>query len=335
MRDIQNLKMGLVLAGGGGKGAYEAGVIAALWDLGLVKNITAVSGSSIGTVNTLLFCMEDRKLIDTSWRSLNYAQIITLNEALKFSNISMLFKSWLANRKDIKLDIENEEYTTGLISERGIREFIEKYIDMKKLKNTSIDLYGCAFNLKKQAPVYFHLNDYNEEEIVDICIASCAIPDVLSPITIDGEPYVDGGYHSIFSLEYKVDNVPIKPLKDHDCEMIVVVHLDYLDKVDHRHYPHHAIVEIFPSIPLEIANGLGTVNIFKDSIQKRIDLGYRDALVSLAPILMAYTRGDCLKSYLAKNHKKNLELVKNHQPLPLEFLRFVQENILTREKKGE
>ncbi len=106
MRDIQNLKMGLVLAGGGGKGAYEAGVIAALWDLGLVKNITAVSGSSIGTVNTLLFCMEDRKLIDNSWRSLNYAQIITLNEALNFSNISMLFKSWLANRKDIKLDIE-------------------------------------------------------------------------------------------------------------------------------------------------------------------------------------------------------------------------------------
>ncbi len=42
MRNIQNLKMGLVLAGGGGKGAYEAGVIAALWDLGLVKNITAV-----------------------------------------------------------------------------------------------------------------------------------------------------------------------------------------------------------------------------------------------------------------------------------------------------
>lgn len=38
-RKLFNLKVGLVLAGGGAKGAYQAGVIRALWDLDLINNI--------------------------------------------------------------------------------------------------------------------------------------------------------------------------------------------------------------------------------------------------------------------------------------------------------
>ena len=34
-RQLFRLKVGLVLAGGGAKGAYQAGVIRALWDLDL------------------------------------------------------------------------------------------------------------------------------------------------------------------------------------------------------------------------------------------------------------------------------------------------------------
>ena len=39
-------KLGLVLAGGGGKGAYEIGVWQALRDLGLEQSVAAVSGTS-------------------------------------------------------------------------------------------------------------------------------------------------------------------------------------------------------------------------------------------------------------------------------------------------
>ena len=48
-RQLFRLKVGLVLAGGGAKGAYQAGVIRALWDLDLIDNIDVVSGVSIGT----------------------------------------------------------------------------------------------------------------------------------------------------------------------------------------------------------------------------------------------------------------------------------------------
>ncbi len=49
-QSLYDLKVGLVLAGGGTKGAYQAGVMQALWDLDLINNITAVSGVSIGTL---------------------------------------------------------------------------------------------------------------------------------------------------------------------------------------------------------------------------------------------------------------------------------------------
>mgnify|MGYP002514604438 CR=1 FL=1 len=38
-KKLFRLKVGLVLAGGGAKGAYQAGVIRALWDLDLIDNI--------------------------------------------------------------------------------------------------------------------------------------------------------------------------------------------------------------------------------------------------------------------------------------------------------
>ena len=69
-RKLFNLKVGLVLAGGGAKGAYQAGVIRALWDLDLINNIDVVSGVSIGTLNALCLCMKDKDLIERSWRSL-------------------------------------------------------------------------------------------------------------------------------------------------------------------------------------------------------------------------------------------------------------------------
>lgn len=47
--------LGLVLSGGGAKGAYEVGAWSALHEAGLCENIVAISGTSIGAVNAALF----------------------------------------------------------------------------------------------------------------------------------------------------------------------------------------------------------------------------------------------------------------------------------------
>ena len=53
------MKIGLVLSGGGGKGAYELGVWRALKELGISKYISVFSGTSIGAFNSILFAMDD------------------------------------------------------------------------------------------------------------------------------------------------------------------------------------------------------------------------------------------------------------------------------------
>ena len=47
--------IGLVLSGGGAKGAYEVGVWLALDDLGLTDRVAAISGTSVGAINAAAF----------------------------------------------------------------------------------------------------------------------------------------------------------------------------------------------------------------------------------------------------------------------------------------
>ncbi|PKN80690.1 MAG: hypothetical protein CVU48_01165 [Candidatus Cloacimonetes bacterium HGW-Cloacimonetes-1] len=52
------MKLGLVLSGGGAKGAYQLGVWKALEENGLAKHVVAVSGSSVGALNAIMFAFQ-------------------------------------------------------------------------------------------------------------------------------------------------------------------------------------------------------------------------------------------------------------------------------------
>ena len=47
--------LGLVLSGGGAKGAYEVGVWQVFEETGVASNVTAISGTSVGAINAALF----------------------------------------------------------------------------------------------------------------------------------------------------------------------------------------------------------------------------------------------------------------------------------------
>ena len=60
--------IGLVLSGGGAKGAYEVGVWQALHEAGITEDVAAVSGTSIGAVNAALFASwPDTKGAERLW----------------------------------------------------------------------------------------------------------------------------------------------------------------------------------------------------------------------------------------------------------------------------
>ena len=72
--------LGLVFSGGGAKGAYEVGVWQALHEAGLAKDVTAVSGTSIGAVNAALYASwPDPKGAERLWLE-NISKVFVPNE---------------------------------------------------------------------------------------------------------------------------------------------------------------------------------------------------------------------------------------------------------------
>lgn len=65
---LQNKTWGLVLSGGGGKGAYEVGVLKAIAEKKVL--ITAVSGASVGALNAALFATYDINSIIEIWNGI-------------------------------------------------------------------------------------------------------------------------------------------------------------------------------------------------------------------------------------------------------------------------
>ena len=61
------MKLGLVLDGGGAKGAYQIGVWKAMREFGLERYVTAVSGTSVGGLNAALFVQRDFDLAYHIW----------------------------------------------------------------------------------------------------------------------------------------------------------------------------------------------------------------------------------------------------------------------------
>ena len=65
---------GLVLSGGGAKGAYEVGVIKALEEIGFKPEI--VTGTSIGSVNAALYIKGEYRLLNKFWKNLKIKDLV-------------------------------------------------------------------------------------------------------------------------------------------------------------------------------------------------------------------------------------------------------------------
>ena len=71
---------GLVLEGGGAKGAYQIGAWKALKEAGV--KIRGVSGTSVGALNGALICMDDLEKAENLWRNISYSQIMNVDDEL-------------------------------------------------------------------------------------------------------------------------------------------------------------------------------------------------------------------------------------------------------------
>lgn len=319
MRNENSKGIGLVLSGGGAKGAYQVGVIKAMAELGI--EVSAIAGASIGALNgAVLSCAGS---IGTGagrllalWRAIaenppleeNDPMLLRVMEALglkvdkEFKNIAIVGKEMRQNLLPTAL----RPTESGLISEDVIHRALAEYICDDRLAN-GIPLYvsvfparapieaiiGCSLALLgiKDTPEseFLLIQTLEPEERRKALLASAALPFLLKTQEIHGQLYLDGGVGGFKSAQ---GNTPVAPLLQAGFDPIIVTVLTDRPKWKKGTFFSDGgttIIEVErfseDERPLLIAEAIDVLRFTPDRIYERIERGYRDSLRSLEPRL--------------------------------------------------
>lgn len=263
---------GLILCGGGGRGAYQIGVWQALRERGLDKYIAAVSGSSVGALNAALFTCGDLSLAEKIWTSLKRSDIADPAEtAGRVINSVMNF----LGSEDRRIIIDPDKLSkVGIFSLKGLVELIAENGVNDCVSGSGTPCFACCHNTAENTPEYFDLTAYPADRITQYLTASCALPAVFPAVNIDGTEYRDGGIS---------DNTPIKPLYDIGIRRFIVSYLTS-SGADLSGFPGAEFLELFPSDEIYLGkreNNVivpGTLDFDGENAALRIDLGRRETL---------------------------------------------------------
>ena len=267
------MKIGLVLSGGGGKGAYELGVWKALNELNIAKYIDVFSGASIGAFNAVLFAQDDMNAAERLWEEVTMEKLAPVSKAILIKKGVELAVGWKCINFAKRYMCQSLE--SGIVSKDGAIDIINRYLKVGEVKRRGKICYAACTKLPNFKAEYFKINDYDDELGKNIVIASASLPRIYDCTEILGNKYIDGGV---------ADNTPIQPVYDEGCDIIIVVLLSKISEIDKRLYPNAKIIEIMPKT-LNENTIKGTLNLDKISKEKRISEGYTDTINLLEPII--------------------------------------------------
>lgn len=255
---------GLVLAGGGGKGAYQLGAWKALTELGIT--FEAISGTSIGSINGALIAAGDYEAAREFWRNVSVDKGVRFSQELPDSDNLFSKKNWgVLFREFIK---------NGGFDASPTEEFVSSFVDEGKVRASGIDFGIVTVQVTQGVvPREIFLEDIPEGQLVDYLMASSNIP-LATNIGPEGERFLDGGAY---------DNTPVMTLKKRGYNRLIIVDISNIKGVAHNlNFLNSEIVHIRPYDLDE----LGASFDFDDAvIERRISFGYLDTRKAFSLLL--------------------------------------------------
>ena len=257
-------KWGLVLSGGGTKGAYEVGVWKALRELKIP--IRGISGTSIGALNAAMFLCCDLKHIESIYRNIQLSDVLPVSE--KIDPDKDVFD--LANLRAI---------TREFIAHRGLdnsplRNMLLKHLDIKKIYSSPLDLGIVTFNVQTREAFQLFKEDIEPEKLIDYLLASANFP-VYKTLNVDGKRFLDGGLY---------DNMPFNPLIERGYTHLVAVDINGMGQTRKLVKAEKVFLQM---ITCSEALG-GTFDFNHARIEKNMTLGYLDTLKSFHRLFGSY-----------------------------------------------
>ena len=179
-------KLGVAFSGGGARAAAHCGALQALHEFGIRPDV--VSGTSAGALVATLFSS-----------GFTPRQMIGLFQGLNFF-------------KDI---VTPSVPKGGLFDSRPLVELIRKNLPYTRLEALPVPTYVVASDLEHGIPKVF-----SKGEIAPRVVASCSIPVIFRPMSINGVHYVDGG---------AFQNLPVSAIRE-KCETVIALSLNHLEE---------------------------------------------------------------------------------------------------------
>jgi len=250
---------GVVLEGGGAKGAYQIGVWKALMELGV--KIKAVAGVSVGALNGALICMGDYDTAVKLWRNISYSSIMNVDDEEMHKLMNRRFKelSIQTVRSEIKKIL-----VTGGIDVTPLKQLLEEVVDEKKIRESEIDFIMGTFSVSNMKELNISAKEAEEGYLKDYLMASAYFP-LFKNEKLHGKTYLDGGV---------TNNVPIDVLIKRGYKDIIVIRI-YGPGMEKR----IKIPEDVNVISIAPRNHLCNVLEFdKKKAARNITLGYYDGL---------------------------------------------------------
>ncbi|MBK7873534.1 MAG: patatin-like phospholipase family protein [Saprospiraceae bacterium] len=253
MRENKNL--GLVMSGGGTRGAYQMGVWQALYEMGLDQQIKVVTGASIGAINGALVVQQDWNLALELWKSIQPHEIFDSIEG-EFS-YRTLMRDW---------------YQNGAIRVNSFKTLLKKHLDENIIRQSPIDFGFVVYNKTLRKGQSLFPEAIPEGLLIEYIIASATFP-IFEAHRIGDYEYIDGGIHSILPTQIAFDRQHL--------DLVIAIDVTEASRFSiqqrnrHRQYAER-LVYIRPSKMLP-----SPMNFTKEAFEKQLELGYKDGLKKL------------------------------------------------------
>ncbi len=327
-------KLGLVLAGGAAKGAYQSGALKYIAELGLVPDM--IAGTSIGALNGAVLSSyqpfpDAVKRLNKFWYKIAQTKILRLN---KSTIINRAVRPFLSELQTWMFDILIEQGIfpdcEAIFDPAPIDKLLREAVNANELRK-GIELWATVFpSLEIPGLGYSFLINLvrartgtdahwlrvqdciDNETIYNLLLASAALPLAFPSRNINEQTYVDG---------FLGDNIPLKALVNEGCTHAIVIHLDNGETWNRYDFPNQIIIEIRPE-KLITKQGLPIVNLLDtafdftyERIKELEKRGYEDAQRCLNPIIEAF-------SIIKEQRQTEIKLIKSTEfllnDLPLE-----------------
>ena len=259
-----SVKYGIVLEGGGARGAYQIGAWKALKEAGIA--IGGISGASVGALNGALMCMDDLDRACHIWENLTYSKVMNVSDALieKFRSKDLEIQDFQELGSAVGKALKD-----GGLDVTPLKDLIEETVDEERIRASERELFVITYSLTDWKKVVINIKELSDGEMSDALLASAYFP-AFKREKLGGKRYMDGG---------SADNVPIEPLLERGYKNLIVIRIYGLGRDSERFLEIPEDVAVYHIAPRQDLGGI--LEFSGKKARKLMTLGYYDAMRSL------------------------------------------------------